>query len=139
MSTMERILRLMADKKASDVYLAVNSPVLIKINGECIPINSQLLPVDGPRSLLAEIVTPRDMETLQETGELNIGVPLQGVGRFRISAMHQRGSIAVVMRYDPAKKVYQRQPEGGANTKHSELDFAYGLAWHENMWADTLG
>ena len=34
MSTMERVLRLMADKKASDVYLAVNSPVLIKINGE---------------------------------------------------------------------------------------------------------
>ena len=99
MSTMERILRLMADKKASDVYLAVNSPVLIKINGECIPVNSQLLPVDGPRSLLAEIVTPRDMETLQETGELNIGVPLQGVGRFRISAMHQRGSIAVVIRF----------------------------------------
>ena len=99
MSTMERILRLMADKKASDVYLAANSPVLIKINGECIPINSQLLPVDGPRSLLAEIVTPRDMETLQETGELNIGVPLQGVGRFRISAMHQRGSIAVVIRF----------------------------------------
>lgn len=99
MSTMERILRLMADKKASDVYLAVNSPVLIKINGECIPINSQLLPVDGPRSLLAEIVTPRDMETLQETGELNIGVPLQGMGRFRISAMHQRGSIAVVIRF----------------------------------------
>ena len=99
MSTMERVLRLMADKKASDVYLAVNSPVLIKINGECIPINSQLLPIDGPRSLLAEIVTPRDMETLQETGELNIGVPLQGVGRFRISAMHQRGSIAVVIRF----------------------------------------
>ena len=99
MSTMERILRLMADKKASDIYLAANSPVLIKINGECIPINSQLLPVDGPRSLLAEIVTPRDMETLQETGELNIGVPLQGVGRFRISAMHQRGSIAVVIRF----------------------------------------
>ena len=99
MSTMERILRLMADKKASDIYLAANSPVLIKINGECIPINSQLLPVDGPRSLLAEIVTPRDMETLLETGELNIGVPLQGVGRFRISAMHQRGSIAVVIRF----------------------------------------
>lgn len=99
MSTMERILRLMADKKASDVYLAVNSPVLIKINGECLPINNQLLPPDGPRSLLAEIVTPRDMETLKETGELNIGVPLQGVGRFRISAMRQRGSIAVVIRF----------------------------------------
>ena len=34
MSTMERILRLMADKKASDVYLSANAPALIKINGE---------------------------------------------------------------------------------------------------------
>ena len=99
MSTMERILRLMAEKKAPDIYLSAGAPAMIKINGECIPINSQLLPVDGSRSLLAEIVTPRDMETLQETGELNIGVPLQGVGRFRISAMHQRGSIAVVIRF----------------------------------------
>ncbi len=99
MSTMERILRLMAEKKASDVYLAVNSPILIKINGESIPVNNQVLPVDGPRSLLAEIVTARDMEMLKETGELNIGIPLQGVGRFRISAMHQRGTVAVVIRF----------------------------------------
>ena len=99
MSTMERILRLMAEKKASDVYLAVNSPILIKINGESIPVNNQLLPVEGPRSLLSEIVTARDMEQLKETGELNIGIPLQGVGRFRISAMHQRGTVAVVIRF----------------------------------------
>lgn len=99
MSTMERILRLMAEKKASDVYLAVNSPILIKINGESIPVNNQVLPVDGPRSLLAEIVTARDMEMLKETGELNIGIPLQGLGRFRISAMHQRGTVAVVIRF----------------------------------------
>ena len=41
MSTMERILRLMADKKASDVYLSANSPALIKINGMAMPINNQ--------------------------------------------------------------------------------------------------
>lgn len=99
MSMMERILRLMAEKKASDVYLSANSPALIKIDGECIPINSQLLPPDAPRALLAEVVKPQDMETLQETGELNMAVPLQGVGRFRISAMRQRGSVAVVVRF----------------------------------------
>ncbi len=44
MSMMERILRLMAEKKASDVYLSANSPALIKIDGECVPINSQLSP-----------------------------------------------------------------------------------------------
>jgi hypothetical protein len=45
--TMERILRLMSDKKASDVYLSAHSPALIKINGQCIPINNQVLPPDA--------------------------------------------------------------------------------------------
>lgn len=99
MSMMERILRLMAEKKASDVYLSANSPPLIKIDGNCVPINNQLLPPDAPRALLAEVVTPQSMEILKETGELNMAVPLQGVGRFRISAMRQRGSVAVVVRF----------------------------------------
>ena len=99
MSTMERILRLMSEKKASDVYLSANAPALIKINGECIPINNQVLPPDAPRNLLSEIVPAERIEELEETGELNMGVPLSGVGRFRISAMRQRGSYAVVVRF----------------------------------------
>ncbi|MBO9676894.1 PilT/PilU family type 4a pilus ATPase [Paenacidovorax monticola] len=99
MSTMERILRLMAEKKASDVYLSANAPALIKINGECVPINSQILPPDAPKNLLSEIVPPDRIEELEETGELNMGVPLSGVGRFRVSAMRQRGSYAVVVRF----------------------------------------
>ena len=99
MSTMERILRLMAEKKASDVYLSANAPALIKINGECVPINNQILPPDAPRNLLSEVVPPDRIEELEETGELNMGVPIQGVGRFRVSAMRQRGSYAVVIRF----------------------------------------
>ncbi|GAB1386497.1 PilT/PilU family type 4a pilus ATPase [Melaminivora sp.] len=99
MSTMERILRLMAEKKASDVYLSANAPALIKIDGECVPINSQLLPFDAPLNLLSEVVAPERIEELKETGELNMGVPLAGVGRFRVSAMRQRGSYAVVIRF----------------------------------------
>ena len=99
MSTMERILRLMAEKKASDVYLSAAAPALIKINGECVPINNQILPPDAPKNLLAEVVPPDRIEELKETGELNMGVPLSGVGRFRVSAMRQRGSYAVVVRF----------------------------------------
>ena len=102
MSTMERILRLMAEKKASDVYLSAFAPALIKIDGECVPINSQILPAEAPLNLLAEIVEPHRIEELQETGELNMGVPLAGVGRFRVSAMRQRGSYAVVIRFIPS-------------------------------------
>ena len=99
MSTMERILRLMAEKKASDVYLSANAPALIKINGECVPINNQILPPDAPRNLLAEVVPPNRIEELEESGELNMGVPIKGVGRFRVSAMRQRGTYAVVIRF----------------------------------------
>ncbi len=97
--TMERILRLMGEKKASDVYLSAMAPALIKINGTCVPINAQLLPFDAPRNLLAEVLTEAHMAELDATGELNIGFPIAGVGRFRVSAMRQRGTIAAVIRY----------------------------------------
>ncbi len=97
--TMERILRLMGEKKASDVYLSAMAPALIKINGECVPINAQRLSVDAPRNLLAEVLPPERMAELDAVGELNMGFPIAGVGRFRVSAMRQRGTIAAVIRY----------------------------------------
>ena len=99
--TMERILRLMSEKKASDVYLSAHSPALIKINGQCVPINAQLLPPEAPRNLLAEVLPPERIVELEETGELNMGFPISGVGRFRVSGMRQRGSIAAVVRFIP--------------------------------------
>jgi twitching motility protein PilU len=99
MSTMERILRLMGEKKASDVYLSAHAPALIKINGQCVPINNQLLPPDAPLSLLAEVLPERRMEELEETGELNMAHAIEGVGNFRFSAMRQRGTYAAVIRY----------------------------------------
>lgn len=96
---MERILRLMAEKKASDVYLSAHAPALIKINGLCIPINNQVLPPEAPRNLLAEVIPADRMVELETTSELNMGLPLAGVGRFRISAMRQRGSVAAVIRF----------------------------------------
>jgi len=100
--TMERILRLMAEKKASDVYLTAYAPAMIKIHGQTIPINSQVLPLDAPRNLLSEIVSPTRMEELTETGELNMGVTLDGLGNFRISAFRQRATYSVVIRFVPS-------------------------------------
>ena len=103
MSTMERILRLMADKKASDVYLSAHSPALIKINGQAIPINAQILPPDAPRNLLAEVLPPERIEELEEMGELNMALPMAGVGNFRISGFRQRSTYAAVIRYIPSE------------------------------------
>ena len=101
MSTMERILHLMADKKASDVYLSAHSPAMIRINGLALPINSQLLPSEAPLQLLSEVLPPARIEELQEIGELNMALPVAGVGNFRISGFRQRGSYAAVIRFIP--------------------------------------
>jgi twitching motility protein PilU len=103
MGTMERILRLMADKKASDVYLSAHAPAMIKINGQTLPINNQLLPPDAPRALLAEVLPEHRLEELDASGELNMAQQLEGAGNFRFSAMRQRGTIAAVVRYIAAE------------------------------------
>ncbi len=99
MGMMERILKLMAEKKASDVYLSAFAPATIKINGQCVPINSQHLPADAVKGLLAEVLPPHRIEELEETQELNMAHAIEGVGNFRISAMRQRGTYACVIRY----------------------------------------
>ncbi|MGV3492881.1 MAG: PilT/PilU family type 4a pilus ATPase [Ramlibacter sp.] len=99
MGTMERILRLMAEKKASDVYLSAHAPAMIKINGQTVPINNQLLPPDATRALLAEVLPAGRMEELDASGELNMAYQVEGAGNFRFSAMRQRGTIAAVIRY----------------------------------------
>ena len=98
---MERVLRLMADKSASDVYLSANTPILIKINGQILQLSDQPLTHMQPRQLLAELLTPQQLEELDDTGELNVGVGIAKVGSFRLSAFRQRGSIAAVFRCIP--------------------------------------
>ena len=98
---MERVLRLMAEKNASDVYLSANSPILIKINGQLLQLSDQPLTHAQPRQLLAELLTPTQLEELEDSGELNMSVGIAGAGSFRLSAFRQRGSIAAVFRCIP--------------------------------------
>ena len=96
---MERLFKLMAEKKASDLFIAVGSAVHMKVNGTSVPINQQLMDNAMIKSLLSEIITPEEFDELVATHELNKGFGVQGVGRFRLSAFQQRGSISAVIRY----------------------------------------
>jgi twitching motility protein PilU len=100
---MERVLRLMAEKSASDVYLSAHTPILIKIHGQILQLSDQLLSPGQIRQLLGELLTPQQLEELDDTGELNVGIGLPSVGSFRISAFRQRGTIAAVFRCIPTE------------------------------------
>ena len=99
---MDRLFQLMKEKNASDMFFAVNSPVHIKINGNLIPINQHKLDPENIDSLLSEIITPEQREELDRTNELNMGISRANLGRFRLSAFRQRGTISAVFRFVPA-------------------------------------
>lgn len=98
---MDRLLQLMAEKKASDLFIAPGSPVHLKINGVSIPVGSQKMIPDTIKTLLREIIDEASWALFEQKRELNIAYGLRGVGSFRISVMQQRGSPAAVVRYIP--------------------------------------
>jgi twitching motility protein PilU len=101
MSAMKRLFQVMADKKASDIFISVGAPINIKINGVAVPVNQAIMTADTVRQLLYEILTERQIKEYEDEMELNTAVSLPGVGSFRISAFRQKGAPAVVVRYVP--------------------------------------
>lgn len=101
MGNMERVLRLMAEKNASDVFISANAPVMIKINGNMVAVNPQRMTADTCLVLLKEILSEQQIDELAQFGEMNTSFALQGVGNFRISVLRQRGTYAAVIRYIP--------------------------------------
>ena len=102
MSAMKRLFQVMADKKASDIFMSVGAPINIKINGVAVPVNQAIMTSDTIRQLLYEILTERQIKEFEEEMELNTALALEGVGSFRISAFRQKGAPAVVVRYIPS-------------------------------------
>jgi len=101
MSMMKRLFQLMAEKRASDIFLSVGSPINIKINGNVMPINQQVMDTTTVRGLLYEVIDEKQRADYEGTLELNTAFTIAGVGTFRISAFRQKGSPAVVVRFIP--------------------------------------
>ena len=101
MSAMKRLFQLMAEKKASDIFMSVGAPINIKINGVAMPVNQTVLNADAVRQLLYEVLNEKQIREYEDEMELNTAYALEGVGAFRISAMRQKGSPAVVVRFIP--------------------------------------
>ncbi len=102
MSAMKRLFQVMAEKKASDIFMSVGAPINIKINGVAMPVNQTVLNADAVKQLLYEVLSEHQIREYESDMELNTGYTLEGVGSFRISAFRQKGSPAVVVRYIPS-------------------------------------
>jgi len=93
------LLKLMAEKKASDLFFTSNSPVKIKIEGIIYPINKQVLNAETVRDIAYGLMSAEQLEHFQNELEIDFAISEPGVGRFRAALFYQRGFPALVLRY----------------------------------------
>src|SRR4051812_32987069 len=102
MGAMTRLFQVMADKKASDIFISVGAPINIKMNGVAVPVNQTVMTAETVKQLIYEVLNERQIKEYEEEMELNTAYALDGVGAFRISAFRQKGAPAVVVRFIPS-------------------------------------
>ena len=93
------LFKLMVEKKASDLFFAPFSPAKIKIEGKIIPVNSLEMTPKMVRQAALELMTEEQMEQFNKDLEIDFALSEPGLGRFRVNVFHQRGSVAMVLRF----------------------------------------
>ncbi len=97
----EELLRFMVKQEASDLHIKPMRPPLLRINGKLLPLKTDVLQPDLIRDMCQEILSERELQTLEETRALDFGYSVPGVSRFRASLFYQRGTMSGVFRRVP--------------------------------------
>ncbi|MCW8943845.1 MAG: PilT/PilU family type 4a pilus ATPase [Sedimenticola sp.] len=92
------LLNLMAQKKASDLFITAGMPPCIKVNGRIMPVAKSKFNDEQARDLVIGLMSPAQREEFTQTNECNFAVSSKGAGRFRVSAFVQRDSVGMVLR-----------------------------------------
>jgi len=92
---LEAALKRVIETGGSDLHLKVPSPPLIRIHGRLDPIPGadKLMPNDTEDVFRLMVTDEGKREEFQRERELDFSFGMQGAGRFRVNAFHQRGSI----------------------------------------------
>jgi twitching motility protein PilT len=82
----------------SDLHLKVGSPPRMRVDGQLVPVDGPVLVPEAADAMLREVIRPDLYERFQRTNEADFAYSLPGVGRFRVNAFRQRGSVGLVLR-----------------------------------------
>lgn len=98
-STLEPYLNLMAEKSASDLFFTTGAPVCMKVDGVTKRISRSVLEPGTIKKLAYGVMDPQKIREFEETKEMNLGISVQGGGRYRVNIYYQRGEVSMVIRY----------------------------------------
>jgi len=97
------LLNLVVDNDASDLHLTVGTPPVIRVDGDLIQTDLDVLTPMDTRSLVYNMLTAEQQKEFEDNYELDISYSVHGFGRFRVNIYRQRGCIGAAFRVIPSK------------------------------------
>ena len=94
----EKLLNLMVEKGASDLFITAGVPPSVKINGRVMAVTTTPLSPEKAREAVLGIMNENQRREFLQTKELNFAISVRGIGRFRVSAFYQRNLAGMVLR-----------------------------------------
>lgn len=96
---LDRLFKLMAEKKASDLFISCGAPINIKINGVVMPVSAQPMTPDAVKQIAYELMSEEQAARFERELEMNLSHIEPSVGNFRVNILRQRSTISLVIRY----------------------------------------
>ena len=96
---LDKLFQLMSEKHASDIFISAGAPIHIKIQGNTIPVNQQVMLPDMIEKIAYELMSPDQIKTFEANWEMNLSFGVPNVGNFRVNIFRQRGSTSIVIRF----------------------------------------
>ncbi len=93
----------MVEKKASDLFFAPFAPAKIKIDGKIMPVNKLEMTPKMVKQAAIELMDDDLLDAFTRELEVDFAISEPGLGRFRVNIFHQRGNVAMVLRYITAE------------------------------------
>ncbi|MFU8814262.1 MAG: PilT/PilU family type 4a pilus ATPase [Pseudomonadales bacterium] len=94
----DKLLKVVVEKGASDLFITAGKPPMLKINGKLYSAGKTDLSPEQARDLVLGVMNPEQQAVFQKDHECNFAIATAGLGRFRVSAFYQRNQVGMVLR-----------------------------------------
>ncbi len=99
--TLHQLLKTLVERGGSDLHITTNSPPMIRVDGDLIPLDYPPLSVPETKQLAYSILTDVQKHRFEEQLELDLSFGVKGLARFRGNCFLQRGAVSAVFRQIP--------------------------------------
>lgn len=98
MITLDELLTAAKEHEASDVHISVGVPPKMRVNGALVDMNYPKLFPDDTKAIILPVLSETQSEILNKKGEVDFSYSIPNVGRYRVNAYKQRGTVSAAIR-----------------------------------------